>query len=115
MKITITTSATVSSNVKLYVFDRGPDGLGTVGNDRNLDGGGYRRLEHRHHRLDPVHRLDDVGSGLTLDGQQDRPLLVVPGRNQLVLAGTDCAADIAYSDWRPVCYRRRSGRRIGRA
>ena len=87
---------------ELYVFDRGPDGLGTVGNDRNLDGGGYRRLEHRHHRLDPVHRLDDVGSGLTLDRQQDRPLLVVPGGNQLVLAGADCAADIAYADRRPV-------------
>jgi len=28
--------------------------------------------------------------------------LLYQARNQLVLAGTDCAADIAYSDWRPV-------------
>src|SRR6202030_1926220 len=59
-------------------------------------------LEHRQHRLDAAHRLDDVGPGLPLDRQDDRPLLVEPGGNQLVLPGTDGAADIAYADRRPV-------------
>ena len=45
---------------------------GAVGDDRDLDRGGDRRLEHRQHRLDPVDRLDDVGAGLALDRQDDR-------------------------------------------
>src|SRR4029077_12149983 len=87
---------------ELHVVDRSTDGLGAIGNDIDLDGGGYRRLEHRQHRLDATHRLDDVGPGLALDRQDDRPLLVEPGGNQLVLPGTDGAADIAYADRRPV-------------
>ena len=51
-----------------------------------LIGGRNRGLKHRHHRLDPVHRLDDVGAGLALDRQDDRPLLVVPAGDQVVLA-----------------------------
>src|SRR6202035_3470155 len=57
---------------------------------------------HRHHRLDPVHRLDDVGARLALDRQKHRPFLVVPARYQVVLRRTDGAADIAYADWRSV-------------
>ena len=87
---------------ELHVGDRCADGLGAVGNDINLDGGRDRGLEHRHHRLDPVYRLDDVGAGLALDRQNDRPLLVEPARDQLVLWRTDGAADIAYADRRSV-------------
>ena len=49
--------------------------------DRRRD----RGLQHRQHRLDPVDRLDDIGAGLALDGQDDRPLLVVPAGDQIVL------------------------------
>ena len=38
----------------------------------DLDRGGDRGLKHRHHRLDPVDRFDDVGAGLALDCQNDR-------------------------------------------
>src|ERR1700730_254574 len=87
---------------ELHVGDRCADGLGAIGNDIYLDGGGYRRLEHRQHRFDPAHRLDDVGSRLALDRQDDRSLLVEPAGNQLVLSRTDGVADIAYADRRPV-------------
>ena len=59
---------------ELHVGDRCADGLGAIGNDINLDGGRDRGLKHRHHRLDPAHRFDDVGAGLALDRQNDRPL-----------------------------------------
>jgi hypothetical protein len=39
-----------------------------------------------------------VGSGLALYRQDDRPLLVEPAGNQIVLWRTDGAADIAYAD-----------------
>src|SRR5208282_759976 len=76
--------------------------LGAVGNDIYLDGGRNRGLQHRKHRFDPAHRLDDVGSWLALDRQDDRPLLVEPAGNQLVLSGTNGAADIADADRRTV-------------
>ena len=47
-----------------------------------------------------------VGSWLALDRQDDRPLLVEPGGNQLVLAGTDGPADIADVDLVSRCDRR---------
>src|ERR1700674_2319707 len=87
---------------ELHVADRSEDGLGAVGDDVDLDRGRDRGLEHRHHRLDPVHRVDNVGAGLALDRQEDRPLLVVPARYQIVLRRTDSAADIAYADRRSV-------------
>ena len=43
--------------------------------------------------VDPAHRLDDVGPGLALDRQEDRPLLVEPGGNQLVLSRADRVPD----------------------
>ena len=87
---------------ELHVGDRCADGLGAIGNDVYLDGGRDRGLEHRHHRLDPTDGLDDVGAGLALDRQNDRPLLVEPGGNQLVLSRADGVADIADADRRPV-------------
>src|SRR6266852_3081327 len=87
---------------ELHVGDRCADGLGAIGNDIYLDGGRDRGLQHRHHRLDPTHGLDGVGAGLALDRQDDRPLLVVPAGDQLILSRADGAADIAYADRRPV-------------
>src|SRR3984893_18017323 len=83
---------------ELHVVDRGADGLGAIGNDIYLDRGRNRGLEHRHHRLNPTHGLDDVGAGLALDRQNDCPLLVEPGGNQLVLTRADGVADIADAD-----------------
>src|SRR5208282_4860857 len=87
---------------ELHVRYRCADSLGAVGNNIYLDGGRDRGLQHRKHRFDPAHRLDDVGSWLALDRQDDRPLLVEPAGNQLVLSGTNGAADIADADWRTV-------------
>src|SRR3984893_16129153 len=87
---------------ELHVVDRGTDGLGAIGNDIYLDGGRDRGLEHRHHRLDPAPRLDDVVARRGQDRQKDCPLLVEPSGNQLVLSRADGAADIAYADRRPV-------------
>ena len=87
---------------ELHVGDRCADGLGAIGNDIYLDGGRDRRLEHRQHRLDATHGLDDVGAGLALDRQDDCPLLVEPGGNQFVFSRADGVADIAHADRRPV-------------
>src|ERR1700681_2208533 len=87
---------------ELNVADGCADGLGTIGNDIYLDGGRNRGLEHRQHRLDPTHSLNNVGAGLALDRQNDCPLLVEPGGNQLVLSGADGVADIAEVDRRSV-------------
>src|ERR1700682_4247324 len=87
---------------ELHVAERSADGLGAIGNDVYLDGSRDRGLQHGHHRFDLIYGLDDVGAGLALDRQEDRPLLVEPGGNQLVLSRADGAADIAYADRRPV-------------
>ena len=59
-------------------------------------------MKHGHHRLDPGHGLDDVRAGLALDRQDDRPLIVVPARDQLILSRADGSADIADADRRSV-------------
>src|SRR5882762_9532346 len=87
---------------ELNVADRCADGLGAIRNDIYLDGGRNRGLEHRQHRLDATHGLDDVGARLTLDRQNDCPLLVEPGGNQFVFSRAHRVADIAYADRRPV-------------
>ena len=86
----------------LHIGDRSADGLGAIGNEIDFDGGRYRGLEHGKHGFDPAHRLDDVGPGLALDRQEDRPLLIKPGGDHLVLARTDGVPDIADADRRPV-------------
>src|SRR6185295_9659359 len=87
---------------ELHVIDRGVDGLGAIGDDIYLDCRRNRGLEHRQYRLDPGDGLDDVGSGLALDRQDDRSLLVEPVGNQVVFRGRNGAADIAYADRRFV-------------
>ncbi len=87
---------------ELHITDRRADGLGAVGEDRHLDRGRDRGLELRQHRLDAIDRRDDVGAGLPLDGENDRPLLVVPAGKQVVLRSVDRLADIAYPNRRSV-------------
>src|SRR5277367_4099587 len=102
MKITVTTRATVNISVNCIVRDGCADGHRAIRDDIHLDGGRDRGLKNRHHRLDSLHRFDDVGAGLALHRQKDRPPLVVPRGNQLVLSRTDGVADIAYADRRAV-------------
>ena len=45
---------------------------GAVGQQRDVDRGGQRRLQLRQQRLDAVDHLDDVGAGLALDVEDDR-------------------------------------------
>ncbi len=87
---------------ELHVGDRCADGLGAIGNDIYLDGGRNRGLQDRHHRLDSTYGLDDVGAGLALDRQDNRPLIVEPAGDQLVLSRADGAADISDADRRSI-------------
>ena len=67
----------VATDARMVWFDR---------RRGDLDGGWNRGLEHWQHRLDPAHGLDDVGTGLALDRHEDRPLLVKPTGNEIVLS-----------------------------
>ena len=60
----------------LHVKHRIADGGGGVHQRAELDGGGQRRLQLRHHLADIVHHLDDVGAGLLGDIDQNRRLAV---------------------------------------
>ena len=68
----------------------------------DLDGGRDRGLQHRHHRIDPLDGVDDVGAGLALDRQDDRALVIVPAGDQVVFRRADGAADVTDADRRTV-------------
>ncbi len=87
---------------ELHVVDRGADGLGAVGNDSDFDRGRDRGLQHRQHRFDPLDRIDDIGTGLALDCEDDRALVVVPTGDQIVFRPVDGLADVAYPHRRTV-------------
>ncbi len=78
------------------------DRIGAVGDDVDLDGGWDRCLQHRHHRLDPLDSVDDVGAGLALDRHDDRALVVVPAGDQVVFRRADGAADVTDADRRAI-------------
>ena len=86
----------------MHVGDGSADGFGAVGNDRNLHRRRDRRLEHRQHGFDPGDRLDDIGSGLALDAKDDRPVLVEPAGNQIVLRRADGMADVTDAHRRAI-------------
>ena len=66
--------------------------------DRRRD----RGFELRQQRLDAIDRVDDVGAGHALNGQDDGALLVVPAGQQVVLRPFDRLADIADAHRRAV-------------
>ena len=52
-----------------------------------LIAGGIAASQPRQRRLDPVHRLDDVGAGLLEDDQEHAALAVRPSRLAVVSSG----------------------------
>ena len=56
---------------ELHVVDRGADGLGAVGENRDLDRGRQGSLQLRQQRFHAVGGLDDVRAGLALDVEDD--------------------------------------------
>src|SRR5712672_2231855 len=87
---------------ELDVGNRGADGGRAVGCDRHLDGRRERSLELRQHCLYGVHRLDDVGTGHTLNGENDGALLVEPAGHQVVFRRFDRFSDVANAHRRAV-------------
>src|SRR6185437_8224306 len=80
---------------KLYVLDRGADGLGAVGDDLDLDRRRDRGNEARQQRLDLVDGLDDVGARLLEHHQEHATLAVGPGRLLGVFRAGHGASDAA--------------------
>ena len=73
-----------------------------VGEHRDIDGGGQRRLQLRQQLLDPVDDLDHVGAGLALDIDDDRRLLIRPGSESRVLCAVDDVGNVGESHRRAV-------------
>ena len=91
------TSAIVASQRELHVEHAGADGVGAVGQDRDVDAGRDPALELGHQLADAVDGLDDVGVGLLGDDQQHRRLPVEPGGRAAVARAL---LDVAMSDRR---------------
>ena len=83
---------------ELDVLDRGPDRLGAVLHDRDVDGGRNAPGQPRQLRLDLVDGLDDVGAGLLEHDQHDALLAVLKGRQGAVGRARDRLADVANPD-----------------
>ena len=101
-KITITTSAIVSIKVNCtsvtdarMVWVRSETTL-------SLIDGGIEASSCGKQRLDAIDRLDDIGAGLALDGENDGALLVVPAGDQVVFRPLDGPADVADAHRRTV-------------
>ncbi len=78
----------------LHIGDGGADGLGTVGEHHHIQAGRHAGRHFRQQRLDAFDHVDDIGTGLALDVEQDRLALVGPGREALVLGAVDDVGDI---------------------
>ena len=83
---------------ELDVAHRGADGDRSVVEDVEVDGRGQLGLEDREDLLDRVHHLDGVGTGLALDGQNHRALVVVPGGDLVGLHAVEHGAELFEPD-----------------
>ena len=79
---------------ELHIADRGANGLRPIGQNRDFHGGRDRRFELRQQRLDAINGGNDVGARLTLNPENDRPLLVSPAGDKVVLRPIDRPTDI---------------------
>ncbi len=92
--------------LELHVVHRRADGDRAVGQHRDVDRGGQRRLQLRQQLLDAVDDLDHVGAGLALDVDDDRRLLVRPGGEARVLGAVDDVGDVGRAAPARRCGRR---------
>ena len=101
---------------ELHVVHRVADRDRAVVEDVEVHRGGELGLEHGEDLPDRVHHLDGVGAGLALDGEDDRPVVVVPARDLVVLHAVDDAPELLEADRRAVAVgddERPVGRGIG--
>ena len=68
----------------------------------NLIAGGDRSLQLRQHRVNAVHRLDDVGAGLAEDDHQDAGLAVRQPALRMSSTESDHVGHIATADGAPL-------------
>ncbi|MNM40301.1 hypothetical protein D3C81_511020 [compost metagenome] len=83
----------------LHVLDRGADGLGAVGEHRNIQAGRQVVGDRRQQGLDTVDHFDDVGARLALDVQQHRMVFIGPGSQALVLRAVDDFGHVLETQW----------------
>src|SRR5204862_6012602 len=86
----------------LYVVDRGPDRLYSICHHRDVDSGGYGRLQARQRGLDAIDDLDDIGARLPKDSELHAALAIRPTCNPGIFRSVDCRADVADTNRRAV-------------
>ena len=85
-----------------HVGEAGRDGLGSVGDDLDVDARRQRGPELRQGFLDRRDRRHDIGAGRPKNGQQNSRLAVEPSCNRLILGRLDRPPDVADANWRAV-------------
>ena len=84
------------------IAHRGPDGLRPINDRVEFDPRRHDRGERRHRRLDPIHRIDDVGAGL-LEHEKDHGRLGAAKRRDIdVLRPCHSVAHVAHAHRRPI-------------
>ncbi|NCY16788.1 MAG: TIGR01777 family protein [Actinobacteria bacterium] len=83
----------------LDAFNGGSDGRGTVGQDIDLKICRECFAKLRHHGLNAIDHLDDVGSGLTLDVEQNARSRIAPGCLPDILDVVDHVRNFGKFDW----------------
>ena len=87
---------------ELHVVHGVADRDRAVVEDAELHRGGQLGLERGEDLADRVHHLDGVGAGLALDGEDHRPVVVVPARDLVGLHAVDDAPELLEADGRAV-------------
>jgi hypothetical protein len=101
-KITRNDEANGNCQGHLNVVDRGFNCLGPVAGDGELNAWRQGRRERRQPLLYAFDRLDDVETGLFVDIDNDRALVLQPSGLFGVFCGVDCGPDIGDADRRAV-------------
>ena len=83
---------------ELHVADRRADTGGCVVHDRERRTDRYRALQFRQLVFDALHRLDDIGAGLTLDIDHDSRHTLVKAADPAVLESVDDVGHITEQD-----------------
>ena len=86
----------------LHVSDRRANGLRAVSQDRDIKPCGQVISDAWQQRLDPVDHLDDVGTGLALNIEQYRLVLVSPGCQPFILRTVDDLSHVLQTQRRAI-------------